>query len=253
MFKKKLVAVKKLKDYRAIKEFEREANIMQNIGNHPCVVRIHGIIKEKETFMIIQELLVCSLFDKLFEQPRVITEYNLKNWSIEVVSGMEHLELKKVVHRDLAVRNILLGSNLQAKISDFGLSRTYEGEEYTQTKDYKIPIKWYAPESIERSRFTSKSDVWSFGITLWEMWTYGDVPYGDDNGTEVYNFIKAGKRLSKPHECYDSTYEIMLKCWEWSDEARPSFTDLKHIFMNLTNTDKDYHDVKNLIYMNDND
>jgi serine/threonine protein kinase len=244
---KKQVAVKMLKDLNAFKDFEREAEIMNNIGNHPCIVKIFGIIKEKDKFMIIQELLVCSLLDKLYQTPRVITEYNLKSWSVEIVSGMDHLEQKKIVHRDLAARNILLGSNLQAKISDFGLSRTYE-DEYTQTKDYKIPIKWYAPESIERSRFTSKSDVWSFGIMLWEMWSYGDIPYGEKNGEEVYDFIRVGKRLRKPDHCLNSTYSIMEKCWDWNEETRPSFKDLMEIFKELTSDDNDYSDVKN-IYM----
>ena len=248
LFKNKQVAVKKLKDYSAIKEFEREAKIMQELGNHPCVVRIFHIIKEKDDFMIVQELLVCSLLQKLYELPCIITDYNLKSWAIEIVSGMQHMEKKKIVHRDLAARNILLGSNLQAKISDFGLSRAFEGDEYTQTTNYKIPLKWYAPESIERCRFTSKSDVWSYGITLYEMWSYGEIPYGEKNGVELYEFIKSGKRLSQPKDCLNSTYEIMMKCWEWNEEYRPSFEDLAKIFKKLTSKNNDYADV-NSIYM----
>ena len=164
---KKQVAVKMLKDFNAFKDFEREAEIMNNIGNHPCIVKIFGIIKEKDKFMIIQELLVCSLLDKLNEKPRVINDYNLKTWSIEIVSGMDHLEQKKIVHRDLAARNILLGSNLQAKISDFGLSRAYEGDEYTQTKDYKIPIKvGYILFDISTSLLFASFFIYNSGMHL---------------------------------------------------------------------------------------
>ena len=242
----KQVAIKILKDYHATSDFKREAEIMQKLGNHPCILRIFGVIAEKEKFMMVQELMMGSLLDKLYETPRVITEYNLKSWSVEIVSGMEHMELKKIVHRDLAARNILLGSNLQAKISDFGLSRAYEGDEYTQKTDSKIPIKWYAPESIERCRFTSKSDVWSFGVTLWEMWTYGGVPYGDRNGSEVFQFIQSGKRLDKPRDCPPRTFEIMKSCWEWHEDKRISFQEIKKKLC----FDSDYEKLKSIYFDN---
>jgi hypothetical protein len=242
----KQVAIKILKDCHATNEFKREAEIMQKLSNHPCILRIFGVINDKDKFMMIQELMAGSVLDKLYETPRVINDYNLKMWSIEIVSGMEHMESKKIVHRDLAARNILLGANLQAKISDFGLSRAYEGDEYTQRTDSKIPIKWYAPESIERCRFTSKSDVWSFGITLWEMWTYGEVPYGESNGSEVFEFIKSGKRLEKPKSCPQKTYDIMKKCWEWNEENRISFHDIKK----KLDTDSDYEPLKSIYFDN---
>ena len=238
------VAVKMMKDPRATGEFKREAQIMQQLGNHPCILRIFGVIADKEKFMMVQELMVCSMLEKLYEKPCTITEYNLKCWAVEIVSGMEHMEAKKIVHRDLAARNILLGSNLQAKISDFGLSRAYEGDEYTQSTDSKIPIKWYAPESIERCRFTSKSDVWSYGITLYEMWSYGDIPYGEKNGAEVFQFIQSGKRLDKPKSCSSKTYEIMRKCWEWHEEKRVSFKEIKELFQ----SDNEYEKLKSIYF-----
>ena len=223
----KQVAVKLLKDYHSTNEFKRDAEIMQQLGKHPCILRIYGVIIEKDNFMMVQELMMGSLLDKLSEGPRLITEYNLKSWSFEIVSGMEYMELKKIVHRDLAAKNILLDSNLKAKISDFHFSRAYEGDENTQKTYTKIQNKWYAPESIERCIFTSKSDVWSFGVILWEMWTYGGVPYGDRNGFKVFQLIQSGKRLDKPINCSSSTYDIMKSCWEWNEDKRISFKEIK--------------------------
>lgn len=127
---------------------------------------------------------------------------------------------------------------MKIKISDFGLSRSTDAftNAYTQTTEGKIPIKWYAPESIEHLKFTSKSDVWSYGVTLWEMFSYGDQPYGNMNGSEVYMFIQSKNRLQRPPSCPKNTYKVMLQCWEWDDERRPTFRELNQFFQ----SDNDY-------------
>ena len=137
--------------------------------------------------------------------------------------------------------NLWYIKNLQffkIKISDFGLSRSTDAftNAYTQKTEGKIPIKWYAPESIEHLKFTSKSDVWSYGITLWEMFSYGDQPYGSKNGSEVYMFIQSGQRLECPRSCPINTYKIMIECWEWQEEKRPTFKELNQLFQ----SDSDY-------------
>lgn len=219
---------------------------MSKLGDHPCILKIYGLVNDKKGLMMIQELMSGGILYKLWETPRSVTEEHLKKWATQIINGMVHLESKKIVHRDLAARNILLATEYQVKISDFGLSRFTNEEAYTQKSDGKIPVKWYSPESIELCKFTSKSDVWSFGITLWEMFSYGDVPYGDKNGSQVYQFIKAGKRLSCPRGCPINTYEIMKKCWEWEELKRPSFMQLLNEFL----TDISYEDTGTIYFSN---
>lgn len=148
------------------------------------------------------------------------------------------MEEQKIVHRDLAARNVLLASMSQIKITDFGLSRITDQftNAYTQRTEGKIPIKWYAPESIEHLKFTSKSDVWSYGVTLWEMFTYGEQPYGNMSGSDVYVYIQSNNRLHRPSYCPKNTYKIMLRCWEWAEDRRPTFSELNQAFQN----DSDY-------------
>jgi serine/threonine protein kinase len=142
-YKSKQVAIKKLKDCSADREFLREANIMGQLGNHPCILKIFGLVVDRNSLMMVQELMVCSLLEKLLNEPGLVTEVHLKNWSAQIVTGMKHMEEKKIVHRDLAARNVLLASDMQIKISDFGLSRqTDSSNVYTQKTDGKIPIKW---------------------------------------------------------------------------------------------------------------
>lgn len=158
---------------------------------------------------------------------------------------MQYLQSQKFVHRDLAARNILLSSKHQAKISDFGLSRALSaGNNYYQTnRGGKWPIKWYAPESCNYGTFSHASDVWSFGVTLWEMYSFGMPPYGDMNSTEVINMIECGKRLPKPLDCPENVYEIMSSCWNYDPKNRPTFRYLTEFFSN----DPGYQNLVELI------
>jgi len=167
---------------------------------------------------------------------------------------MVYLESKRFIHRDLAARNILLASKFQAKISDFGLSRIV-----SQDKDYykasvggRWPVKWYAPESINFGTFTHKSDVWSYGVLLWEMYTYGKQPYEEFNGAETLRFIETGKRLPTPtgHKEYpmiQSCYDMMNKCWKLSPAERPSFQDLFNFF----SLNPEYSNIRELLLIQD--
>jgi tyrosine-protein kinase len=233
----KQVAIKKLKDCTATSDFMREADIMGTLNN-PCILKIFGLVQDKNSpLMMVQELMVGSILEKLWQSPNEVNENHLKLWSSQIALGMLHMEEQKIVHRDLAARNVLLASMSQIKISDFGLSRsTDDGNAYTQKTEGKIPIKWYAPESIEHLKFTSKSDVWSYGVTLWEMFSYGEPPYGAMNGSEVYNYIQSRNRLQKPTSCPKNTYRVMLQCWDWQEDLRPTFKELNLTFQN----DSDY-------------
>lgn len=154
---------------------------------------------------------------------------------------MNYLQSQRFVHRDLAARNILLASLTQAKISDFGLSRALRPSDnyYQSTTGGKWPIKWYAPESFDYGTFSHASDVWSFGVTLWEMYSFGQPPYGELLGSVVIELIKKAQRLSKPDKCPDNVYRIMENCWNYEPKERPTFRYLAEFF----STDPAYQNV----------
>lgn len=208
-------------------EFLREAKVMCSL-NHQCIVRLLGVCIGPP-MMLVQELVgMGSLLEHLLNHPSEIPVGDLRLWAAQITSGMMYLEEKKFVHRDLAARNILLESNEQAKISDFGLSRATgaNNDYYRATTGGRWPVKWYAPESIYYGTFSHSSDVWSFGVTLWEMFTYGDQPYGDLTGAEVIKRIEAGKRLERPEAAKETDYEMMIACWSYKAEDRPTFYQL---------------------------
>lgn len=158
---------------------------------------------------------------------------------------MNYLESQHFVHRDLAARNILLSSVHQAKISDFGFSRALcAGDNYYQAShNGKWPIKWYAPESFNYGTFSHASDVWSFGVTLWEMFSFGEPPYGELKGTEVIALVENGTRLLQPPKCPDHVFETMSNCWNYRPKDRPTFRYLTEFF----SSDPDYQNLIELI------
>uniref|UniRef100_A0A914CSM9 Protein kinase domain-containing protein n=1 Tax=Acrobeloides nanus TaxID=290746 RepID=A0A914CSM9_9BILA len=142
-----------------------------------------------------------------------------------------------MVHRDLAARNVLLFDNLAAKISDFGLSCTV-GDNLIHKGNLaqKLPIKWLALEALTDCIFSEKSDVWSFGVLMYEMFTFGSVPYINMNNDELLVFLQTGERLERPNNISDELYEIMLSCWIKYMGDRPNFTQLEEKFQNIMET-----------------
>ncbi|PIK56079.1 putative tyrosine-protein kinase [Apostichopus japonicus] len=220
-------------------EFLREAKVMCSL-NHKCIVRLLGVCVGPP-MMLVQELVgMGSLLEHLLNHPSEIPEGDLRLWAAQITSGMMYLEEKKFVHRDLAARNILLESNEQAKISDFGLSRATgaNNDYYRATTGGRWPVKclWDIPQ--ERWGCTVCTGVHllrnllaqfrclEFGVTLWEMFTYGDQPYGELTGAEVIKRIEAGKRLEKPKAAKETDYEMMMECWSYKAEDRPTFYQL---------------------------
>ena len=141
---------------------------------------------------------------------------------------MDYLSSQKFVHRDLAARNCMLDSDLSAKVADFGLSRDiYEREYYSSdNKKCKLPVKWMSPESLEKGSYNTKTDVWSYGVLVWELLTRGVTPYPDVDNWEILNYLKQGRRMPRPAFCPELLYYILLRCWSDDPKQRPTFTDL---------------------------
>lgn len=152
--------------------------------------------------------------EKLLGVPRLL------DFALQIAKGMAYLEEQPLVHRDLAARNILVVREDMVKISDFGLSRMMD---YYKVNEGKWPRKWYAPESLEYGRFKPKSDVWSYGVTLWEIFTLGLPPYPGISAGEILDYIKRGGRLPPPEVCPQSIYNVMKDCWRYEPIERPTF------------------------------
>ncbi|XP_078617490.1 fibroblast growth factor receptor 3-like [Branchiostoma floridae x Branchiostoma japonicum] len=152
----------------------------------------------------------------------------LIQFGIDVANGMSHLAAMQCIHRDLAARNILLGDNMVAKISDLGLSRDiYEDNDYTRSTKGRLPLRWMAYESLFYNVYTTQSDVWSFGVLLWEIMTMGKRPYDRMSGQEMMAMIEDGGRLEDPRGCPGEIYKLMTSCWMALPEERPTFPDLR--------------------------
>ncbi|KAH8409381.1 hypothetical protein KR222_002180, partial [Zaprionus bogoriensis] len=172
-----------------------------------------------------------------------VTTTDLVSWAFQVARGMDYLSSKRVLHGDLAARNILLCEDNVVKICDFGLARSmYRGDNYKKSESGKLPIKWLALESLSDHVFSTYSDVWSFGIVLWELFSLSKVPYpGIDPNQELFNKLNDGYRMEKPPYANQEIYEIMLECWRKSPESRPLFNVLERRFANMLGEDVANH------------
>ncbi|XP_078355560.1 uncharacterized protein LOC144640230 [Oculina patagonica] len=177
------------------------------------------------------------------EEDDSFSTQQLFSFAWQIARGMNHLAEKDFVHRDLAARNVLVGHDNRVKVSDFGLMRQIYEDVYSAKKTKKLPVKWMAPESIHDSVFTIKSDVWSYGVLLWEMATMGGVPYPTMTNAELCRALKNGYRMERPEMCCDEVYELMTECWEEDPTARPSFSQLIDRLETIMTMDVPYCDV----------
>ncbi|XP_033636365.1 ephrin type-A receptor 3-like [Asterias rubens] len=213
------------------KDFLEEFRTMTKIGYHPNIVSLIGACQDQDVLYVALEYLPNGDLRNHLRSSRPDTESEpsltsdqLIKFALDVAMGMEHLASSAVIHRDLAARNILLGRGFVAKVADFGLSR---GEDiYVQTSMKRVPTRWLSIESILHNVYTTKSDVWSFGILVWEIATLGGTPYPSIRTKDLASHLTDGYRMSKPQNCDEKIYTLMIQCWEENPTNRPSFSDL---------------------------
>ncbi|XP_045437222.1 focal adhesion kinase 1 isoform X9 [Pipistrellus kuhlii] len=224
-------------------KFLQEALTMRQF-DHPHIVKLIGVITENPVWIIME---LCTLGElRSFLQIRKFSLdlASLILYAYQLSTALAYLESKRFVHRDIAARNVLVSSNDCVKLGDFGLSRYMEDSTYYKASKGKLPIKWMAPESINFRRFTSASDVWMFGVCMWEILMHGVKPFQGVKNNDVIGRIENGERLPMPPNCPPTLYSLMTKCWAYDPSRRPRFTELKAQLSTILEEEKAQHEER---------
>ncbi|KAF4532813.1 hypothetical protein B566_EDAN002663 [Ephemera danica] len=256
-----VVAVKTLKEHAGDKErddLQQELRVMKMLEPHPNVVRLLGCCTEKDPLFVIMEYAAHGKLQSYLRNSRAerhygnlhgrsdsLTSHDLTSFMYQVARGMEYLSSRGIVHRDLAARNVLVTSDRTCKVADFGFARDIAASLiYERKSDGRLPIRWMAPESLYDNVFSAKSDVWSFGVFMWEVVTLGSTPYPGQAASEVLKRVREGLRLEKPEHCRREIYNIMFYCWDKSPTERPSFTEIVQLLERLLVSETDYIELE---------
>lgn len=222
------VAIKMIKEGSMSEDdFIEEAKIMMKL-RHENLVQLYGVCTKQRPIYIVTEYLangclLTYLKEGLKQHP---TSIQLLEMCKDVAEGMAYLESHQYIHRDLAARNCLVDGNGTVKVTDFGLSRYVLDDEYTSSVGSKFPVRWSPPEVLLYCKFSSKSDIWAYGVLMWEVYTLGRLPYERLNNTEIVDQVSRGLRLFRPQLANERVYSIMSSCWLDKAEERPNFQEL---------------------------
>ncbi|KAL1375662.1 hypothetical protein pipiens_000682, partial [Culex pipiens pipiens] len=247
------VAVKMLKKDHTegdINDLLSEMDIMKMVGSHPNIINFLGFCNQDGPPLIIVEYAAHGNLkdflrrhqlasDSTNSSKPILTLNDLVSFAYQVANGMNHLSSMKCVHRDLAARNILVSEGHVMKIADFGLARDVHSREYyRKLTSGELPIRWMAPESLEKLVFDSHSDAWSFGVLFWEIMTLGQQPYPFKvDWKSMMEILQQGRRLERPHNCPLNLYLLMRECWHLNPEERPSFREIvRHLKLNINSS-----------------
>ncbi|KAI1729719.1 protein tyrosine kinase domain-containing protein [Ditylenchus destructor] len=217
-------------------DFEREISYMKSLHFHPHLVTMLGCVMDSPQPMLILEY--CSHGDLLHfirkHREEIIAGFensdstglkikDMVSFAWQISSGLHYLSDQGCIHRDIAARNVLLDSANVCKISDFGMCRTTDDLLYTTRSGGRVPLRWLSIETLEKFEYSSKSDIWSYGVLLFELFSLGEVPYADIENSDLLPFLKNGGRLSQPGHCTEEMYSLMSSCWLVPAELRPTF------------------------------
>ncbi|XP_074021329.1 BDNF/NT-3 growth factors receptor-like isoform X2 [Numenius arquata] len=255
---KMLVAVKTLKDAsdNARKDFHREAELLTNL-QHEHIIKFYGVCVEGDPLIMVFEYMKNGDLNKFLRahgpdavlmaegnRPAELTQSQMLHVAQQIAAGMVYLASQHFVHRDLATRNCLVGENLLVKIGDFGMSRDVYSTDYYRVGGHTmLPIRWMPPESIMYRKFTTESDVWSLGVVLWEIFTYGKQPWYQLSNNEVIECITQGRVLQRPRTCPKEVYELMLSCWQREPHMRLNIKEIHSLLQNLAKASPVYLDI----------
>ncbi|KAK5913025.1 hypothetical protein CesoFtcFv8_002847 [Champsocephalus esox] len=248
-------SLNRITDVEEVEQFLKEGIIMKGF-HHSNVLSLLGILLPQEglPLVVLPYMKHGDLRHFIRCEKRNPTVKDLIGFGLQVATGMEYLAQKKFVHRDLAARNCMLDESYTVKVADFGMARDVFDKEYYSVQDHrkaKLPVKWMAIESLQTQKFTSKSDVWSFGVLMWEMLTRGASPYPEVDPYDITHYLLKGRRLPQPQYCPDPLYSIMLQCWDPDPELRPSFSTLPlAVATILTGLEGEHYISLNVTYVN---
>ncbi|XP_067030254.1 fibroblast growth factor receptor-like isoform X2 [Acropora muricata] len=252
------------------RDLRSELELMKTLKPHPHVIKLLGCVTDSEPLLVLIEYVPYGdllgylrksrgLNDTYYKDPDIkpttsLTSQQLIKFAWQIADGMSYLCLRKVVHRDLAARNVLVGERKTCKITDFGMARDVQEENiYERKTKGRLPVKWTAYESLLYGQYTTKSDVWSYGVVLYEISTIGGSPYPRMEGRKIANLLQQGYRMQKPEHVDNDLYQIMMNCWQSEPEARPSFSDLTQQLERMVNQRKtliNMHIYDNALYAN---
>uniref|UniRef100_A0A8B9M2N1 Receptor protein-tyrosine kinase n=1 Tax=Astyanax mexicanus TaxID=7994 RepID=A0A8B9M2N1_ASTMX len=241
------VAIKTIQDRTGRQTFHEVTDHMLAMGSldHPYIVRLLGICPGASLQLVTLLNHQGSLLDHIRQQRNSLDPQRLLNWCVQIAKGMYYLEEQRIVHRNLAARNVLLKSDYMVQIADYGIADLlYPDDKKYFYNESKRPIKWMALESILFRRYTHQSDVWSYGVTVWEMMSYGAEPYATMRPQEVPEVLEKGERLSQPHICTIDVYMVMVKCWMIDENVRPTFKELASEFTRMARDPPRYLVIK---------
>nr|XP_058961494.1 fibroblast growth factor receptor 3-like [Pocillopora verrucosa] len=273
---KTLVAVKMLKENASEserKDLLSELELMKQLKPHPNVIKLLGCVTKSEPMFVLIEYAPFGdllgylrrsrgLNDTYYKNPDIKPQTNLTSQQLikfawQIADGMSYLSSIPVIHRDLAARNVLVGEGETCKVTDFGMARDVQEDNIYERKTRgRLPVKWTAIEALLYGKYSTRSDVWSYGVLLYEIFTIGGSPYPRMDGRKIANLLQEGYRMPKPQHVDDKLYDIMTKCWKDDPNLRPSFEKLRDKLKEMENRHKGLINLKNYddrLYVNVND